>query len=257
VTRNVLPADELGRLRQFALAADQRRRLHRQVRRPVLERTRGAEVPAEPRRDQLEQPLRFCEIAQAVLAEIAHLDVDEVSRRLGQEHLLAVGGVADPGCAVDIEPDVARAAALRLARVDAHPDAHAVEFAEGALRVGCGGDRVVGTGESDEEAVALNVDLVSVVLRHRVADQCVVTTQNLPVAVTEHLQQPRRSLDVGEEQRYRPGRELGHALNLTDRRSCVSLRVRAARARGSARACGGGRGAGLDLSAGWPPPSCG
>src|SRR5207302_9106097 len=73
----------------------------------------------------------------------------------------------------------------------------------------CGRHRIRGTGEGDEERVAGGVDLDSAMTRPHLAQDPLMFREHLGVAVTELLQQTRRALDVGEEERDRPGRKLG------------------------------------------------
>ena len=58
---------------QLLLAADERSRLHRQVR-PVERLQRREVLGAE-----LEEPLRLEEVLEAVLAQVAYVDVDELA----------------------------------------------------------------------------------------------------------------------------------------------------------------------------------
>jgi hypothetical protein len=81
---------------------------------------------------------------------------------------------------------------------------------KGALRRYCGGDRVPGARERDEEGIALRVDLVAAELLNCLAEQTRMRRQNIVVPVAELLQQPRRPLDISEEERDRAGRTLRH-----------------------------------------------
>jgi hypothetical protein len=115
-----------------------------------------------------------------------------------------VAGGGDPRGAMNVDADVALVREQRLARVDAH--AHADRPAQGCLSFPGGLERVLRTCKSDEEGIALRVDLDATVSRERLAERAAVLRQHLGVAVAELTQQARRSLDVREEKSDRPGR---------------------------------------------------
>ena len=108
-------------------------------------------------------------------------------RRLGEQHVAAASGRAEPGRPHDVEPQISLAAESGLPGVQAHP--HANVDAVGPLVLGMRAlcldrrrDRVPGAREGEEERVALCVDLDAAVLRESLAHQ-------LPV----RGEQPRRS----------------------------------------------------------------
>ena len=142
---------------------------------------------------ELEDALGPLEVLQLVLAGstmdvLRKLVLDELARRVRQQHLSAVPRGADPCSAVDAHADVPLAADERLARVD--PDPHAKR---GAVRPGLGGerplcghggrDRVARACEGDEERVTLRVDLVPVELLDRRAKQLGVPRQHRVVSL--------------------------------------------------------------------------
>ena len=98
----------------FQGAADQRCRLHREVRWPDLERAQRRKVVAEAADDELREPLRPRQVLEPVLAEIAQRDalgqvsLDEVTRRLRNYDLAVVAGRSDARRERDVESDVAR-----------------------------------------------------------------------------------------------------------------------------------------------------
>jgi hypothetical protein len=147
-----------------------------------------------------------------VLAEVAQVEVvrDEVASRLREQHLASVRGAHDPGRTVDVHADVALVRHLRLARVQSHPHAHPT-ICERALRLLCSRGPIVRALERNEERVALRVDLDAVVAPERLPQQPTMVRQDVDVAVTELLEESRRALDVGEEQRDGSGRQLAHA----------------------------------------------
>ena len=81
---------------------------------------------------------------------------------------------------------------------------------EGLLGRNRSRDRILGAREREEERVSLRVDLVAVVRRERLTDQAAVLGQQLAVSLAQLPKQAGRPLDVGEDERHRAGRELGH-----------------------------------------------
>ena len=82
--------------------------------------------------------------------------------------------------------------------------------AERALRVDRRRDRVAGPREREEEGVALRVDLRAAARAERLAHETAVVGRDAPVGlVAELLQQPRRALDVGEDEGDGAAGELG------------------------------------------------
>ena len=114
---------------------------------------------------------------------------------------------------MEAHADVAGLRELRLGRVDAyaHPNGDAVRprlAGMAALHVDSGGDGVLRSRERYEERFPLGVDLLSTVAAHGVTDELVMSPEDAPVAGAETLEQPRRALDIGEEERHRPCWEL-------------------------------------------------
>ena len=141
-------------------------------------------------------------------AEVADVGAGEVGRRLREQHLPAVAGGRDPRRPMHVEPHVSLVGPERLTRVQPHPHPHrATRKRDLRLR---GGRHCIGrTRESDEEGVALRVDLDPLVPLPSVAQSTAVLGKHLRIPVAQLLEQPRRPLDVGEEERHRPGRKLG------------------------------------------------
>jgi hypothetical protein len=99
--------------------------------------------------------------------------------------------------------------------VDADPHAHIDALQppprrERPLRADRRGDRVARAGEGDEERVVLGVDLAAVVLDERRAQQALILANDIGPAVAQPRQQPRRALDVAEQERHGPARKLRH-----------------------------------------------
>src|SRR5439155_1043363 len=66
------------------------------------------------------------------------------------------------------------------------------------LRLRSGGHRVARPRKCDEERVALGVNLDPAVLGHGAAQGAAVGGEDLGIALTQVVNEPRRSLDVGE-----------------------------------------------------------
>src|SRR5947199_2602171 len=138
----------------------------------------------------------------------------EVTCQPGDDDLPAVGRRADPVRAVTVEAYVSLVADLRLSRVDA--DAHSNGLLRGpgldgqrALEVDGRRRRVVRTLECQEDTVSGPVHLVAAMLGRGAPDERARARADVPVALAaERVDEPGRALDVGEEERDGPGREL-------------------------------------------------
>jgi hypothetical protein len=118
----------------------------------------------------------------------------------------------DPGGANDVEAEVALVPDRRLTGVQTHANAHLLALGPGvgveaALRVDCGGNRIAGSREREEEAVSLRVDLSSVAGDECLANDPPVLAGHLGVAVAQLLQQLGRAFDVREDEGDGPGRK--------------------------------------------------
>ena len=194
------PSQQRRQLVDLHLATEKRGGGNREVR--LVQRLQRREVlPPE-----LEETLRRAQVLQPVEAEVAHVSIGEVDRRLRQQHLPAVPSSRDPRRPVHIEPGVALVGLKRFPRVQPHPDAHRAA-GKRELRVGGGRNRIGGTPERHEERIALRIDLHPVVLPPGLPQHTAVLGKHLGITVAQLLEQPRRPLDVREEERHRPGRE--------------------------------------------------
>jgi hypothetical protein len=165
-----------------------------------------------------------------------------------------VGDGADAGGLVDPEADIPLACSAGLPRVQPHADAHldairpGMAF-EGALSVDRARHRVARARERHEERVSLRIDLAAAMCLEALAEDPLVVGQQLAVPVAEPLDELRRSLDVGEEQRDRARWKLVHRRSIARRGGgihchCVRSDVRrASETRGAAStgAAAGGR----------------
>jgi metal-sulfur cluster biosynthetic enzyme len=101
---------------------------------------------------------------------------------------------------MDVETDVPFVGKRRLAGVDADPHAHG-RRRERPLRCGRRQHGVASTPEDAEEGVALRVDLGTAVCGGRCAYEAPVLRQRFRIGRAERIEQSRRPLDVGEEER--------------------------------------------------------
>ena len=212
------PRERVEDLLCLVATADERGARQREV--PETLGLQRREVEAEARRDELEQPLGPRDALEEVVAEIAHLEAvaDEVTRRLREYDLSTVRGRADTCTAREVDADVVPAGRqLRLARVDAHPHPDRLPLGpvvrrEGELARRGAVERVTRTLEGEEERVALCVDLDAAVHGERRAQQLPVGGQGVVVADAEESREPRRPLDVREEERDGSLRKFRHVV---------------------------------------------
>ena len=149
------------------------------------------------------------EVLEAMFAEVDEpVDSDKRSRRGGDEHLSAVADCRDARGAVHIVSDVALVGDERRPGVQA--DANVDRAGRQRLRErGCSRESAGRRREGEEEGVALGVDLDPALGRARLPDQPTVLRERLGVRLrAERVQEPRRALDVGEEERDGAGREV-------------------------------------------------
>ena len=158
---------------------------------------------------ELEDVLRRRQVLEPMLAQIAQpIRARKRSGRGRDEHLPAVATGSNPRSPVHVDPDVALGVEVRRSRVDAHT--HADRAGGESVQCLAGGrQRARGGRESDEESIALRVDLDAPIGRERLTQDAAMLGKRPGVVLgTEFVQQLRRALDVREEKRHRPGREL-------------------------------------------------
>lgn len=146
----------------------------------------------------LKEPLRSGEVLQPVLPDVAERHalgrVEQVARRLRDEHLAPVRRRTDTRSAMHVEPHVAGRRERGLARVDPHADAHLSVarprvLAEGTLGRHGGGQRVRRAREGEEEAFTLDIDLMAGDVRDGLSQQPVVLRENALVRADAYLLQ--------------------------------------------------------------------
>ena len=192
------------------LAADETGDLGGKVRRN-LERSRLGKVARQALDLEVAQVLRMREVLQPVAAEIAKSNaarkivLHEGARGAGEDHLPAVRRRRDARRRVDVDAEVVVASEHALAGVQTHPHPEGSPVAPRVLReaVLSGGRGAHGRGRTRkhrEERVALRADLDAVAPRDRGAEDLRVVVLDVPIALTELLEQARGALDVGEHE---------------------------------------------------------
>ena len=199
---DVVTSEELENVGELALASEERCRLHRKVR--LIERLQRRELGIP----ELIDPLGCLEILQSVEPEVADGHIDELPRRLGQQYLRPVSGRRDACPSVHIETDIPLLREDRLAGVDPHANSGR------ARREAVLGDPrrlygVGGSGEGEEEGVALRVDLDAPMRRGGLAKDPAVLGEHPDVRVAQFVKQAGRALDVREDKRDRSRWEIG------------------------------------------------
>ncbi len=144
-----------------------------------------------------------------MLAEVGEpVEPDERCRRGRDEHLPAVADRRDAGGAVHVISDVAFVRHERRACVQA--DAHMDRAGRQRFRKRSSScERAGRRREGEEERIALGVDLDPALGRTRLSYHPTVLGECLGVRLgPERMQEPRRALDVGEEERDGAGRKV-------------------------------------------------
>ena len=148
------------------------------------------------------------EILESVVPKVADGHIDELPRRLGQQHLRPVSGRRDTCPSVNVETDISLFRKDRLARVDPHANSGAARR-EAVLCGPCRFYGVGGSGEGEEERVTLRVDLDAPVRRGRLAKDPAVLSEHPDVGVAQFVKLAGRALDVREDERDRSRWEIG------------------------------------------------
>ena len=173
------------------------------------------ELVLQARAGQLVEALGTVEVGQRDLPQIDQLELPrqvvahEAGRRVRDQHLAAVPRVADARRLVHRVADVPVAAHVRLAGVKAHTHAQGDSLrplvrGQDGLGGSGGRDPRARAAKDDEEGIALGFDLDPARVGKGLAQQFVVHRENLAVAVAaEALEQPRRALDIGEQEGHR------------------------------------------------------
>ena len=166
---------------------------------------------------ELEHPLRARQITQPDLSQLQQPDTipqvvtRQVSRRLGDHDLAAVRHAQQPCSTVHRRAEVVIVAKLCHSRVKshAHPErlAHRpVLAADRSLAVDGRAQRGVRGCEHSMYAVASTLHNLTAVSRDRFPQDHVMARQRHAHRMRLLLPQPRRNLEIGEQERHRPRR---------------------------------------------------
>ena len=203
------------------------------------------EVAAEARLVELEDPLRLRQLRQRPEAEVAELAVgrEHERSRLGRDDLAAVAGVGDPEGAVDLDADVAVLAERGGAGVQ--PDADAHRRRPGVARdpplcVDRGLRRRSRRRRRRRRARRRASRPRALRRRDGFAQQPPEVGEHGLPALTELACEPRRALDVGEEEGDGSGRKRAHPGECRSRERARPVGHYAASVQQS-RGCGGRR----------------
>jgi len=200
---------------QLPVTADEGRQLGREIvrQRRVAERAQRREFGSQARRLQLEDPLRASQVLQPVDTQVPQRRArrkrvaNQGRRRLREDDLPAVRDGCQPGGAMDVQAHETSGRPGRLTGVDPHPYPDVLPAGPGPGREGpLYLDRRRHAGrrrrEHGEERVPLGIDFLTAVSGKTRPDQRVMVGKDLRVlAFPQALQQRRRALDVGEEER--------------------------------------------------------
>jgi hypothetical protein len=194
--------EERRQLFEVALSADEGIDERREVRRVQRAEWRKRTVA------ELIEPDGLREVLEPVQTKVAKLvlSTERVLRLVREDDLTAVGHAANAGGLVHVESDIALLRDLRLAGVETHPH----RKGELLLCLSCRGDRRSGRREGDEEGISLRVDLDAAVASEGLAQHAPVLGEGVRVRLAELRQQPRRALDVREEEGDCAGRQVTH-----------------------------------------------
>jgi hypothetical protein len=218
---HVRAPDEVHDLANLPVTANERGPLNGEVRRPVLECSEWRESVWELGKDQLEYPLWPRHVFQPMLSEVDERErllilLEQIARGQRHEHLSTVSCRADSRSTVDSDAHVALSCRRCFTRVDAHADARLLPLrpdviGKVALEISRRLNGCAGPIERDEEGIPLRVDLVAAVPIEHLPQELAVILQQVAVLLgAEVSQEPRRSLDVGEQEGDSPSWPFRH-----------------------------------------------
>jgi hypothetical protein len=175
--------------------------------------THGGKGLGQTIRSRLVETHETVEVFQALLAEVAQGDVkillllvlEQRLRRLGDKDLAAMGRRADARRTMDGKTRVPAILSRNLAGVEAHPDLDLDTVGPGMgtkreLTLDRGQQRLARACERDEERIALRVDLVTVVSLEGPPEHALMVAEDRAVVIAQLLHEPRRALDIREEE---------------------------------------------------------
>ncbi len=140
---------------------------------------------------------------------------NQVTHGLGEQNLSAVACCTDAGGTVDIKADISTTLDGRFARVQTNPDPQRRTlrpWMDGKCPLDSDGrsHAVSCPAEGREELVGSAVDLVAATRRDDTANQPPVLQQNGTVPLPQLAHQPRRPLNIREQQSDGPAGKLVH-----------------------------------------------
>src|SRR5262249_17059881 len=143
---------------------------------------------------------------------------EQIPGWLRKQNLPTVASRHHTGSTVNINTDVSAVNVARLARMETHPDANFVSLrpamlGKRTLTLGCCRDRIVGRRQRDEEGVAVAVNLVPAMTQKCIAKQPAMIIKQNVIRDSGTLEQPRRTLNIREEESDSPRRGSSHALH--------------------------------------------
>ena len=218
-----VPLKQAGNLAHRAIPADEARQpsreaMHAASRKPAPRRESGI----QPGRGELEQPHRPVQALQPVLArvdqreaQLLFLILHQGLRRLRDQHLPAAGRRADPRRPVHRQTRIPAPGRDRLTGVDADPDpdrraGRPLVARQRPLDLHRAQHGLLRPGERDKKSIPLRVHLMTAMHGDRRPNQPPMLSQHLRIAFPQRLDQPRRPLDVREQEGDRPARQRAH-----------------------------------------------
>jgi hypothetical protein len=176
-------AQETLQLGRLTFTAQQRARRDGEVGR--VQRPQRREVV----RAKLKQLLRFAHVFEPVPTEVDDdvLSVEQRTCPLGKQHLPTMTGTHDSSRPVHIHPDVAFLCNQGFAGMDSDPYAHR-RRRQRRTTFGRSRNRIQRARESDEECVALRIDLHAVVAHKRLTKYEPMLGQQPGIAIAKFLQ---------------------------------------------------------------------
>ena len=201
-------------------AADERGPFGGQVGGASVEGPKLREVGGQPGDHEIVEPQRIGEVLETVEPQVTQNHpigqglFDETGGGRRDHHLAAVAHRGDAGRPIDVDPEVVVTPERAFAGVHADPDSDLRSVGPRIRREPFLGlrrrERRAGRrAEDGEERVAFGADLDPAPLVDRRAHDGTVLVLQPPVGfVTERVQQPGRTLDIGEEERHGPGRQV-------------------------------------------------
>ena len=211
------PIQELPGFAHLIIPPDKARQLRRQVVRRRLQRLERREIRREPLDRELKKAFRSSHVLEAMHPQIFECQlgwqrvIDQHAGGLGDQHLPAVPGARHSSGAMHVQPDIFVADQRCLAGVQSDADAHRAPVGpfvrlQTFLYGGRSGARLQRATEHDEERIALGPKFVAAIGGERLPLDCVMGEKDVRVSLAEMLDQPRRYLDIAEEEGDRAGR---------------------------------------------------